>query len=1060
MVVDRGELRYNIQVTDQFTSTIRKFRTELLFARQTLESFRESTSAFRGLRDDLSGASRALRSFRSAQGASASEGATADRDQIERLRRIQDAIDTRTRAERLRAQAFRDERREATAAQRTAERTATTQARAASVAAEAARKNADSTKQLNRSLRETEGSANRIAFTFRRLFGIFAAFALVREGVAGFTALVGSAISFNRTVEDSQIGIQALITSLTKARDASGRLLEGPQAFAAAGEEARRQIDLLRVDSLRTVATFEDLIVTFQTALGPGLAAGLQIDQIRALAVNVSQAAAALGVAQNQLAEEIRALVIPGAATARTSRIFTALQIRPDELRAAKEAGTLFEFLQRRLSAFSDAADATQKTFTGLLNRLRESVQIAAGNAGLGFFNELKVTLEALGNVFVTVERDAKGAIKAVTPDQRTVQTLALLFNGLRDAVATLRAGFLALDGSAVQRSLALVASGFRVLAEVAVGFVTGLINGFATIQIILSSLFGGVDIGPLRDLVALATQFFTVLVGVNLTMSLIGKTIAILIVPFRTLAITAGLLSGHITAAGGAARFLFTSFIRIPLLVGVLITGLISLVEQITGVKIGFREIADIIKVGLFDGIVLVARSIELLFTGAVEGTKAAFKGLFNLILTGTQSVIGAVSGLGSLFLSEEERVRLEDAITKVDLFLEELRANPGGNVSKITDSFEALKVEAGQLSENFTDIFSPERQQQATSFVQDIGTSLAAVGEQAANIGRSLFTGSEETGAALFQPLFDSLAQLKTDLKGLINGDIIDVPGIQKKAKEAGSATTFEAQQSAVTLGQFFDASIQKLILDSQNFIQILTNGVASFGRFAADTIVDAFDPTQDVDLKERFARFLQDLARQILQTLFTLLIATAIAKAFGVPLPSGPVQVPSFPGLAEGGEVPGGHAAPTFMRPPNLDRRDTTPAWLQPGEYVQPLHAVARYGMDVMEAIRQGAIDPMALRSLAGLTARRTVSAAVGMSGPGFQAGGPVGGVSSRIQPQQAESQRQQASTGPVPAVVVPSDTAAERFLAGGKGGVFQFFRENASALDGILSRNRTR
>ncbi|WP_260742119.1 hypothetical protein [Mycobacterium sp. SMC-2] len=44
------------------------------------------------------------------------------------------------------------------------------------------------------------------------------------------------------------------------------------------------------------------------------------------------------------------------------------------------------------------------------------------------------------------------------------------------------------------------------------------------------------------------------------------------------------------------------------------------------------------------------------------------------------------------------------------------------------------------------------------------------------------------------------------------------------------------------------------------------------------------------------------------------------------------------------------------------------DTIPAWLSPGEFVEPTSAVSRYGRPFMDAIRQGRIDPSSVRYFA--------------------------------------------------------------------------------------------
>lgn len=245
-------------------------------------------------------------------------------------------------------------------------------------------------------LKDAEGSANRLSFTFRRLIGIFAAFALVRNIVEGFKALVSEAVGFNRRIESAQLGIASLFLAVGQVRDITGETVDAAQGLALAQEEARRQTQLLRADALRTKATFDELVDTFQVAIGPGLAAGLDIGQVRRFTVQISQAASALGVAQNQLSEEIRS-ILSGTIQQRTTRIAAALGITNEDIRNARELGVLVEFLQTSFSAFDTAGQKSLTTFDGILARIRDSFSLVLGTAGLEFFDDLK---EELTGVF------------------------------------------------------------------------------------------------------------------------------------------------------------------------------------------------------------------------------------------------------------------------------------------------------------------------------------------------------------------------------------------------------------------------------------------------------------------------------------------------------------------------------------------------------------------------------------------------------------------------------------------------------------------------------------
>jgi hypothetical protein len=114
-----------------------------------------------------------------------------------------------------------------------------------------------------------------------------------------------------------------------------------------------------------------------------------------------------------------------------------------------------------------------------------------------------------------------------------------------------------------------------------------------------------------------------------------------------------------------------------------------------------------------------------------------------------------------------------------------------------------------------------------------------------------------------------------------------------------------------------------------------------------------------------------------------------------------------------------------------PPGVPASDTVPAWLTPGEFVQPLSAVRTYGVQVMEALRRGAIAPELLRSLAGgisvPSPVRTPRARGYATGGAVAAGGGGGGTT-------------------VMPILPVSERLAEDILRSGGKSVHRWLREN--------------
>lgn len=248
----------------------------------------------------------------------------------------------------------------------------------------------------------------RAAVVFGRILTIFALF---RGGQALFGALTGAArlaIEFSSNIEQAQLSIQALVSTVFELRDAQGDLLEGSEKFAAAQSIAADQTRKLRIEGLKTVATFDQLLETFQVAVAPGAQAGLAIDQIRQLTVAISQAAQGIGLPQNQLPEEIRSL-LSGTITARNTRIATALGITNEDIARWKEAGTLFQNLSQEFEQFARAGVVGLETFQGRLSNLRDALGQTLATGLSDSFEEVKDLLLTIQNSLVEVGDDSIG---------------------------------------------------------------------------------------------------------------------------------------------------------------------------------------------------------------------------------------------------------------------------------------------------------------------------------------------------------------------------------------------------------------------------------------------------------------------------------------------------------------------------------------------------------------------------------------------------------------------------------------------------------------------------
>ena len=236
---------------------------------------------------------------------------------------------------------------------------------------------------------EAEGF-NRTLARISRTMAAFAAVSFTIALVKGFQELVSSGIQFNKEIESAKLGIGSIISTQGEFVTATGQQLQGVEKLNAALFMSDKLVNQLRIDNLKTTATFEQLTKAFQQTLAPGLGVGFNPDQVRKFTLSMMQAAGAMGVNQDMMAEETRSL-LKGTITPRNTIIATALGITNEQIRSYKgNAQGLFDFLMGRLKEFQYAGELSQKIFTGLASNLKDAFMGVTGQSFEPLFNRLK----------------------------------------------------------------------------------------------------------------------------------------------------------------------------------------------------------------------------------------------------------------------------------------------------------------------------------------------------------------------------------------------------------------------------------------------------------------------------------------------------------------------------------------------------------------------------------------------------------------------------------------------------------------------------------------------
>ena len=209
------------------------------------------------------------------------------------------------------------------------------------------------------------------------------------------TALVSPGWQLANLLETEQIGMAGILSSMTSLH---GESLKWNSAMSM----SKSIMKDLTVEAAKTAATSEELITTFRALLGPGLGAGMNIDEIKQLTVTGVNAVKSMGLDGRQLVQELRDLV-QGGIQASSSTLATALGLTDSDIKAAKQSSEgLFKFLMKRLAGFKQASTEYGETLSGMLAQVKEGYALAQAQAVEPLRDVAKSILKDIRDVLYT----------------------------------------------------------------------------------------------------------------------------------------------------------------------------------------------------------------------------------------------------------------------------------------------------------------------------------------------------------------------------------------------------------------------------------------------------------------------------------------------------------------------------------------------------------------------------------------------------------------------------------------------------------------------------------
>ena len=583
----------------------------------------------------------------------------------------------------------------------------------------------------------TSQNLSGLSGTIFRIAGALVFFETIRQSVGAIKTILKTGVQFRLEVERAETALAGIIAQTVTLRDAYGAPLKASEAFAAAQEEAARQTRLLQKDALRTTATFRELLDAFQVSFAFGVQAGFDPDQIRQFAVQISQAATLFGLEQQQLAEEVRS-ILQGTIRARDTRIATALGITNEQVRNAREAGTLFEFLQGRFDALGVATESLSKRLFGLFERLRDAVQQGAGEAATSLFSSLERAASNLLDRLISVDGEIEsGFVRGLEPIFRAA---SVFVDDLSEKLEDFSFEDLRKQAEKFAPVLQKLATAFLEIA-------TGIAKALPVIGRVLAFFAKAAEpLGGLERVAQALTVLFASLAGIKivnfLAFGLIGKGIELLIAKWGGFALVAKKALAGVLAAASKLFVGFATVISNPLglgaaLIAVFTIALKSWTEDVLGFELTWRGFVRVLvaaaRIGLNEIADLARNTL-----GKAEG---AFKSLVNLLFTGFQK---------QLKTPESEITEIFDSRQ----IAEDLSGGASQATKQARADFQALllelKTSADRASKATSESFS-EVPKQASGVFRAYQSAVSAILRDIEEQSSSLTSSLAEASAAL---------------------------------------------------------------------------------------------------------------------------------------------------------------------------------------------------------------------------------------------------------------------------------------------------------------------
>jgi hypothetical protein len=210
---------------------------------------------------------------------------------------------------------------------------------------------------------------------------------------AGFTSLLKRGMEFNQTMGDSEVAIGNVLQQMA-----------GLNAEAAKAEAAKAMQQLIELEP-KVTGSLTDLVQGFMATLGASQSAGINIKENIDLVGKFANALGNSAIPAHQLSQEMRSIVTANIGA--DSSLAKVLQISNDDIKTAREAGNLYQFLVGKIGTLGEAGDTAAVAFSSLQSAMDKAAgaltkgifqqAVAGGKDLMAVINDNEKTFESMG---------------------------------------------------------------------------------------------------------------------------------------------------------------------------------------------------------------------------------------------------------------------------------------------------------------------------------------------------------------------------------------------------------------------------------------------------------------------------------------------------------------------------------------------------------------------------------------------------------------------------------------------------------------------------------------